>query len=157
MKRRFAFMLPFALGLASVAQAGPGQPDPAKFEAMMGWMKEKLTKRITEELALTPDQSQQVAQSLDAAEASRAQVRQKIWPAMQTLRSAAKGDSTALSQVDVSIRTILDARAQLAALDSSGFADLSRGFTAQQRAKLILVVARFRHGHDRMHDKDKSD
>lgn len=73
----------------------------------------------------------------------RRPIRQQVQEASQILERAANGDASVMNQVDSATQRIFDARSQMAQLDHDMFGELTRGLSAEKRAKLAVFLARF--------------
>ncbi len=100
---------------------------------------------ISEALELNEVEAIKMSEKLKGIEEKRRPLRQQMGEAMRSLKDAADGDATALTQVDANVARVLDGRAQMAAMDKELFSTLSQGYPPQKRAKLALVLGRLNH------------
>jgi hypothetical protein len=102
---------------------------------------------IAEALELSEADALKMSEKLKTVEDRRQPVRQAMHQAMRAVKAAADGDASALREVDANILTVLDGRAQMAAMDKELFGLLSKDLSAEKKAKLALVLARLGQEH----------
>jgi hypothetical protein len=140
-----------SLMLCTAAWAGPADRQaPAvstqgapRGERMQQRMRTMRAVGIAEALDLDTPEALRLDAAMRPFDDRRRPLQKQIHDAMQTLRKAAEGDAQALAQVDGATARVLEARAQMAAIDRDMFATLSQGRTPQQRARLALFLAHF--------------
>ena len=100
---------------------------------------------ISEALELSETDALKLSEKIKGVEEKRRPLRQVMGEAMRSLKDAADGDATALTQVDANVQKVLDGRVQMAAMDKELFATLAQGYPPQKRAKLALVLGRLKN------------
>jgi len=101
---------------------------------------------LTEALGLSTQDALRVDETIRRFDERRRPLKDQIREAGKVVTEAARGDNSALAQVDQATNRLLDARIQLASLDKEMFQTLARDMGPQQRARLALFYARFVKG-----------
>jgi hypothetical protein len=97
---------------------------------------------ISDALGLSDADALKLDKTLQKYDAQRRPLQQTILEGVQILRRAARGDQSAFAQVDATLQKMVQARANLHAIDFEMFQELAKGRSPQERAKLALVMAR---------------
>jgi hypothetical protein len=121
---------------------GPGPDNPAGAEQWQKRARLMRTLAIADALGLDDAGTLRLNAQLAQYEDRRHPLQQQLFAESQTLRRAARGDTTAFGQVDGAIQKILALKTQLDQLDRSLFSELSAGLPPQKKAALALAMAR---------------
>ncbi|AGC44100.1 hypothetical protein MYSTI_02784 [Myxococcus stipitatus DSM 14675] len=97
---------------------------------------------LSDALELDNAQALKMEETLRQFDEKRRPLREQVRDAARTLHQAARGDSTALAQVDTAAQRAFEARERIAALDREMYQALARGLPPEKRAKLALALAR---------------
>jgi hypothetical protein len=97
---------------------------------------------LAEELELNETQALKMADTMRQFDERRRPLVEQVQESAQVLRSAARGDAQAQSQVDKAVQRVFDARAQLTALDRDMYQALAKDLPPQKRAQLAIFMAR---------------
>jgi hypothetical protein len=100
---------------------------------------------IADALNLNETDAIRLADKIKVFEDKRKPLREQMHDSMKVLKAAADGDASALGRVDQATMTVLDTRAQMAAVDKEMFLTVSKDLTPQKRAQLALFMAKFMH------------
>src|SRR5262249_10726446 len=100
---------------------------------------------IADALSLNETEAIRLADKIKVFEDKRKPLREQMHDSMKVLKAAADGDQAALGRVDQATMTVLDTRAQMAAVDKEMFVAVSKDLTPQKRAQLALFLAKFMH------------
>ncbi len=156
-----------ALPLAAFAQgmgpppgagAGPGgrksgrAPNPARVERVEKRMRLARTLGLAEVLDLDTPQALKLDDAIAKFDERRMAAHKQASESREVLRGAAHGEKPGAADVDDAISKLLDARAQLQAIDKETFAAVSQGLSPEKRARALLFLEKFlgrfgpRHG-----------
>jgi hypothetical protein len=137
-----------AFGAPPAAQVNAGDK-AARFEERQEDIEKRmrlmLVVGIAENLNLSETDAIRLADKIKVFEDQRKPLRESMRDAMKTLKAASEGDQAALGKVDQATMTLLDTRAQMAAVDKQMFLTVSKDLTPQKRAQLALFMAKFMH------------
>lgn len=97
---------------------------------------------LAEELELEEAQALKMADTMRQFDERRRPLLEQVQESAQVLRKAARGDTSAQSQVDQAVQRVFDARTQLTALDRDLYQALARDLPPQKRAQLAIFMAR---------------
>jgi len=126
-------------------QAGqPGSWDQARVEKRMRLAR---TLGLAEVLDLDTAQALKLDDTLGKFDERRKAARKQASDASEVLRGAARGTATpkpGAADVDAAISKLLDARAQLQAIDRDMLQAITRGLAPEQKARAALFLGRFR-------------
>ncbi len=129
----------------SSAQAGqPGQPDQARVEKRMRLAR---TLGLAEVLDLDTAQALKLGDTLAKYDDRRKAARKQATDATDILRNAARGTGNAkpsAGDVDGAVTRLLDARAQLQAIDRDMLQAITKDLSPEQKARAALFLGRFR-------------
>jgi hypothetical protein len=98
---------------------------------------------LSSELELDSAQALKMDGILRQFDERRRPLHEQVRDSAKLLQRAAKGDSSAQSQVDPAAQRAFEARAQLAALDRELYQALAQELPPQKKAQLALFLARF--------------
>ncbi|ADO70744.1 hypothetical protein [Stigmatella aurantiaca] len=98
---------------------------------------------LSSELELDSAQALKMDGILRQFDERRRPLYEQVRESAKLLQRAAKGDSSAQSQVDQAAQRAFEARAQLATLDRELYQALSQDLPPQKKAQLALFLARF--------------
>jgi len=133
---------------APTAQPGaPGPMDPARMEKMHRRMQLALTLGLAETLQLDDAAALKVRGQIEKFTPRRMAAAQQMRDSVQVLRRAAQGEKVAAADVDAAITRLLDARAQMQAVDRELVTTVTKDLPAEKRARAVLFLAKF---HQRM-------
>lgn len=119
-----------------------------RFEEKAKEMHLKAVVTISEALELKEADALKLSEKLKGFEERRRPLRLTMFTAMKAVRDAADGDAAALATIDANVATVLDGRAQMAALDKELYASLAQGLTPQKKARLAMALGQLsREGH----------
>jgi hypothetical protein len=124
---------------------GPGARgmDPDSAQRMQKRMHLALTLGLAEALDLSAAQALKVHEQLEKMTPRRAAAHQQLREATQLLRRSAKGEKVAAGDVDQAVTKLLDARAQLQAIDRELVTTVTKDQPPEKRARAVLFLARF--------------
>jgi hypothetical protein len=124
---------------------GPGARgmDPDSAQRMQKRMHLALTLGLAEALDLSGAQALKVHEQLEKMTPRRAAAHQQLREATQLLRRSAKGEKVAAGDVDQAVTKLLDARAQLQAIDRDLVTTVTKDQPPEKRARAVLFLARF--------------
>jgi hypothetical protein len=148
--KKLALLLALVPLLASAENApmtGPGQMDPARMEKMHRRMQLALTLGLAETLQLDDAAALKVRGQIEKFTPRRMAIAQQMRDSVQVLRRSAKGEKVATADVDGAITRLLDARAQMQALDREVVTTVTKDLAPEKRARAVLFLAKF---HQRM-------
>jgi hypothetical protein len=134
-----ALLTPLAAFAVTPVNDAPAQPEGGR-----------RIERMAEALKMDPAQTQKVTAAMQPFIARQKTIREQAKSARQTLRAAAQGDQTALTQVTTAEQQLLDARAAKLAVQREMIQTVGQSLSPQQRAKLDLFLSR---EHGRMHGR----
>jgi hypothetical protein len=137
-----AVVLLLMVGGAWAQAPGPTPDNPGAAEQWQKRARLMRTLAIADALGLDDAGTLRLNAQLASYEERRQPLQQQLFAESQTLRRAARGDTTALGQVDGAIQKIFALKAQLEQLDRALFTELSAGLTPQKKAALALAMAR---------------
>ena len=145
-------MMLVVVALSSLAAfAGNGNREgrfEQRFEEKAQEFHLKAVVAISEALELKEAESLKLSEKLKGFEARRQPLRLEMFKAMKAVKDASDGDAAALANIDANVATVLDGRAQMAALDKELYASLAQGLTPQKKAKLAMALGQLsREGH----------
>ena len=136
---------------APVAQPGqpgqPGQMDPERMEKMRRRMQLALTLGLAEALQLDDAAALKVRGQIEKFAPRRMAAMTQMRDSVQLLRRSAKGEKVPAADVDAAITRLLDARAQLQAVDREVVTTVTKDLPPEKRARAVLFLAQF---HKRM-------
>jgi hypothetical protein len=127
----------------------PGQPgppdqlDPARLEKLQRRMKLALTLGLAEALQLDDAAALKLSGQIEKFTPRRMATAQQMRDSVQVLRRSAKGDKVPAGDVDGAITRLLDARAQMQALDREVVTTVTRDLPPEKRARAVLFLAKF--------------
>ncbi|ACG75122.1 conserved hypothetical protein [Anaeromyxobacter sp. K] len=127
-------------GAQAGAQAAGPRGDPERMERRM-----RLTRTLglAEALDLEPEQALKLGQQVAKFDEKRLALHRQMHDAHQVLRRAAQGEKVSAGEVDQAIKTALDARAQMQALDRDVVATVTKDLSPEKRARAVLFLERF--------------
>ncbi len=131
------------------ASAEPGQPDAVRVEKRMRLAR---TLGLAEVLDLDTAQALKLGDTLARFDERRKAARQQAMAATDVLRGAARGTAApkpTAAEVDGAIAKLLDARAQLQAVDREMLQAITRDLSPEQKARAALFLGRFREAVER--------
>jgi hypothetical protein len=140
------------------AFAAPPQEDPnggGRYREELSRRRVLMAMGIAEALDLDTAQALKVDQVLRSFDERRRAVRDRVRQASRVLERTAQGEATSAGAVDAAIQELFEARAQMGKLDREMFDALSKGLSAEKRARLAMFLVRlqrggpFRHGPGR--------
>lgn len=134
-----------AIALAAPPAGGNRAPDPAKREQMEKRMQTALTIGLANALDLDAARALQLQQAMAPFNERRKPLHEQLKHSKEILEKAADGDPAAAGQVDAAIQQAFDARAQLEQIDREMLLAVSHDLPAQQKAKLSVFLAEFKH------------
>ncbi len=129
--------------------AGPAQPDQARVEKRMRLAR---TLGLAEVLDLDTAQALKLGETLARFDDRRKAARNQAMAATDLLRDAAQGNASprpTAADVDGAIVKLLDARAQLQAIDREMLQAITRDLSPEQKARAALFLGRFRQSIER--------
>jgi Spy/CpxP family protein refolding chaperone len=140
-------LLPFA-ALAEAPDRGAAGPGASaggeqRFDEMAQRMRAARALGIAEALDLDEAQASQIRTVLDGFDAQRTPLMRQLHDQLQVLRRAANGDAAAQGQVDQATESIFATRVKLQALDRDMYQALSKGLSAEKRARLAVFLSHF--------------
>jgi hypothetical protein len=139
---------PAARPAAPAAQPGaPGPMDPARMEKMHRRMQLALTLGLAETLQLDDAAALKVRGQIEKFTPRRMAAAQQMRDSVQVLRRSAQGEKVPAAEVDAAITRLLDARAQMQAVDRDVVTTVTKDLPAEKRARAVLFLAKF---HQRM-------
>ncbi len=121
---------------------GKGAERREEFQKRMRLM---LVVGIAEHLNMSEGEAIRLADKMKVFDDRRKPLREQMGESMKTLKAAADGDQASLGKVDQVTMSLLDTRAQMAAIDKEMFITVSKDLTPQKRAQLALFLAKFMH------------
>ncbi|MFY3743323.1 periplasmic heavy metal sensor [Anaeromyxobacter sp. Red801] len=127
-------------GAQAGAQAPGPRGDPERMERRM-----RLTRTLglAEALDLEPEQALKLGQQVGKFDDRRLALHKQLHDAHQVLRRAAQGEKVSAGEVDQAIKTALDARAQMQAIDRDVVATVTKDLSPEKRARAVLFLERF--------------
>jgi hypothetical protein len=137
-----ALLLTPALALADPPSRAP---DPARQARMEQRLHTFRAIGLAEALNLDAGQAIQLDQSMSQFDERRKPLHEQLRQSKQLLERAADGDPATLNQVDAAIASAFSAKAQLEQVDRDMLTTVSKGMSPQQKAKLSVFLARFKH------------
>jgi hypothetical protein len=136
---------------APAAQPGqpapPDQPDPARMENLQRRARLALTLGLAEALQLDDAAALNVRGQIEKFTPRRMAAAQQMRDSVQVLRRSAQGEKVPAAEVDAAITRLLDARAQMQAVDREVVTTVTKDLPAEKRARAVLFLAKF---HQRM-------
>jgi|GEM_PF-4828148 len=147
--RILAVLLALSLAPAAFAQsAAPPQQDQAARQQRHEAHLTQRADRLAQKLGLDAAAATRFKASFEDFSQRAQGLRGQLKTARQTLRAAAKGDSTAGTQVEAAIGTLRSVRSQMTQLEDKLFDQLSNGLNQQQKAQLVLSIGHHgKRGH----------
>ena len=121
----------------------PGQLDPAQMEKLQRRMKLALTLGLAEALQLDDAAALKLSGQIEKFTPRRMAAAQQMRDAVQLLRRSAQGEKVAAADVDGAITRLLDARAQMQAVDREVVTTVTKDLPAEKRARAVLFLAKF--------------
>jgi hypothetical protein len=106
-------------------------------------MRLALTLGLAEALDLDEPATLRVRDAIGRNAERRLPLRQQVRDGVRVIRSAARGDPTAMGQVDGALAKVRDARNQLRGLDDELLEQVTQGLSPDRKAKAALFLARF--------------
>jgi hypothetical protein len=122
---------------------GPRGMNPEAEQRMQKRMHLALTLGLAETLDLTSAQALKLNEQIEKMAPRRQAVRQRMREAAEVLRRSAKGEKVAAADVDQAVTSLLDARAQLQAIDREFVTTITKDQPPEKRARAVLFLARF--------------
>jgi hypothetical protein len=129
------------------AGAGPGagqgagpRGDPERMEKRMRLAR---TLGLAEALDLDAPQALKLGEAVSKFDERRLAAHRQLHDSRQVLRRAAQGESVAPAEVDQAIQKVLDARAQLQAVDREIVATVTKDLTPEKKARAVLFLSKF--------------
>jgi hypothetical protein len=120
--------------------AGPGD-DGARRAERERKMRTLMVVGMAEALQLNEAEALRMSEKIKVLDEKRKPLRESMGESMRTIKAAADGDATALTQVDAAMERVLSGRQQMAALDKEMFQVLGKDLTPQKRAQLAVFLA----------------
>lgn len=148
--KKLALLL--ALTPALTLAAGGSGPDPATgprgmnpeaAHRMQNRIHLALTLGLAESLDLSGAQALKLHEQIEKMAPRRTAVRQRMREAVEVLRRSAKGEKVAAGDVDQAVTSLLDARAQLQAIDREFVTTVTKDQPPEKRARAVLFLAKF--------------
>jgi hypothetical protein len=134
----------------ATAEAGPGGPrgprgqmDPERMEKMRRRMQLALTLGLAEALQLDDAAALKVRGQIEKFAPRRMAAMTQMRDSVQLLRRSAKGEQVAAAEVDAAIVKLLDARAQVQAVDRDVVNTVTKDLAPEKRARAVLFLAQF--------------
>jgi hypothetical protein len=128
-------------------EAGPrgprGQLDPERMEKMRRRMQLALTLGLAEALQLDDAAALKVRGQIEKFAPRRMAAMTQMRDSVQVLRRSAKGEKVAAAEVDAAIVKLLDARAQVQAVDRDVVNTVTKDLAPEKRARAVLFLAQF--------------
>lgn len=132
---------------ASAVEAGPrgprGEMDPERMEKMRRRMQLALTLGLAEALQLDDAAALKVRGQIEKFAPRRMAAMTQMRDSVQLLRRSAKGEKVAAAEVDAAIARLLDARAQVQAVDRDVVTTVTKDLPPEKRARAVLFLAQF--------------
>jgi hypothetical protein len=129
------------------APAPPGMPDPARMQQMQKRAQLALTLGLAQALELDDATALKLRSQIEKLAPRRMAAMQQMRDSVLVLRRAAKGEKVAAGEVDAAIGKLLDARAQMQAVDRDTVNTVTQGLSPEKKARGVLFLAKF---HQRM-------
>lgn len=152
-KLLIALLLFPALALAEAAPkdkapaaGAPAGPDAQQVEKRMRLAR---TLGLAEALDLEPAQALKLGEAMTKFDDRRKVARQQATDAQDVLRKAARSDKAAAGEVDAAIAKLLDARAQLSAIDRESLTLITKDLSPEKKARAALFLGKFREKIER--------
>jgi hypothetical protein len=128
-------------------EAGPRGPrgpmDPERMERMRRRMQLALTLGLAEALQLDDAAALKVRGQIEKFAPRRMAAMTQMRDSVQLLRRSAKGEKLAAGDVDAAIARLLDARAQMQAVDREVVTTVTKDLAPEKRARAVLFLAQF--------------
>jgi hypothetical protein len=135
-----------AVAFAAPPAAGPSHaPDPVKRERMEKRMQTAMTIGLANALDLDAPRALALQQAMAPFNERRKPIHEQLKHSKEIIERAADGDPAVAGQVDLAIQQAFDARAQLEQIDREMLLAVSHDLPAQQKAKLSVFLAEFKH------------
>lgn len=128
------------------AGPGPAGDDGARRAERERKVRTMLVVGMAEALQLNEQEALRMAEKIKVLDEKRRPLRESMGESMRTIKAAADGDATALTQVDAAMDRVLSGRQQMAALDKEMFQVLGKELTPQKRAQLAVFLAHLGKG-----------
>jgi len=150
--KKFALLLALTPMLALAAGSSGSSPDPAPgtrginpeaANRMQKRMHLALTLGLAETLDLSGAQALKLNEQIEKMAPRRMAIRQRMREAAEVLRRSAKGEKVAAGEVEQAVTSLLDARAQLQALDREFVTTVTKDQPPEKRARAVLFLAKF--------------
>jgi hypothetical protein len=122
---------------------GPRGKNPEAAHRMQKRMQLALTLGLAETLDLSGAQALKLNEQIEKLAPRRVAVRQRMREAVEVLRRSAKGEKVAAGDVDQAVTSLLDARAQLQAIDRELVTTVTKDQPPEKRARAVLFLAKF--------------
>jgi Spy/CpxP family protein refolding chaperone len=126
--------------------AGPGDDGAARRAEHERKMRTMMVVGMAEALQLNEQEALRMSEKIKVLDEKRKPLREAMGESMRTIKAAADGDATALTQVDAAMDKVLSGRQQMAALDKEMFQVLGKDLTPQKRAQLAVFLAHLGKG-----------
>ncbi len=126
--------------------AVPAGPDQQQVERRMRLAR---TLGLAEALDLEPAQALKLGEAMTRFDERRRAAKQQATDAREVLRQAARSDKAAAGEVDGAIAKLLDARAQLSALDRESLTLITKDLSPEKKARAALFLGKFRERMER--------
>jgi len=121
----------------------PGPMDPAQLEKLQRRMKLALTLGLAEALQLDDAAALKLSGQIEKFTPRRMAAAQQMRDSVQLLRRSAQGEKVAAAEVDGAITRLLDARAQMQAVDREVVTTVTKDLPPEKRARAVLFLAKF--------------
>ncbi|HET6437589.1 MAG TPA: hypothetical protein VFG59_05980 [Anaeromyxobacter sp.] len=148
--RRFlpALLVLPALAMAQGPNGGSGRPgpDPERAEKRMRLAR---TVGLAEALDLDTAQALKLGDTMSRFDDRRKAAHKQAMDARDALRNAAQGGKATAADVDGAIGKLLDARAQVQAIDREMLQAVTKDLAPEQKARATLFLGRFRQEIER--------
>jgi hypothetical protein len=119
---------------------GPGRGDPERMEKRARLAR---TLGLAEALDLDAPQALKLGEAISKFDERRLAAHKQLFEAHQALRKAAQGEKTSAGEVDQAIQKVLDARAQIHAVDREMVSTVTKDLAPEKKARAVLFLERF--------------
>lgn len=114
-------------------------------EEMVRRMRLARTVGMADALGLDEAGALDLSKKLKPFDERRESIAPRAEEARKTIKRAAEGDATALQQLEPAIAAVFETRAEMERIDREMVDSLGKGMQPQQKAKLLVFLATFRH------------
>lgn len=140
------YLVAALLLVPTLAFAAPNRgPDPARQEKIEKRLRTFRTIGLAQALDLDAARALQLDAQMAQFDERRKPLHEQLKQSKDILERASDGDPAAAAQVDQAIDNAFQARAQLEQIDRDMLAQISKGMNPQQKAKLAVFLATFKH------------